>query len=145
MGVSSNINIDEIMRGIGNAADALVDDIVTTMEIACIEVVRQARMVNTYTDQTGNLRSSIGYSVYKDGMLVTEGYEAHPKREDGKDGVSSARLFTEEIHRNYEGRTCAIIVAGMDYAVYVESRGFDVITGSAKNFAPIFEKYIKAI
>lgn len=145
MGISSNINIDSIMKGIGKAADALVDDIVTTMEMACIEVVRQARMVNTYTDQTGNLRSSIGYAVYKDGMKVGEGYEAHAKGTDGKEGENSARLFTEEIQRNYEGRTCAIIVAGMDYAVYVESKGFDVITGSASNFAQIFEKYIKAI
>ena len=141
----SEINIDEIMKNVRKAADILIDDVVTTLEMACIEVVRQARLVNTYQDQTGNLRSSIGCAVYKDGVRVSENYEAHAAGESGATGVNEARSFVDEIAMGYQGRTCAIIVAGMDYAVYVESKGFDVITGSANQFASIFEKYIKTI
>lgn len=145
MAASKDIDINKIMASIEQGVEATIDDIATTMEIACIEVVKRARMVHTYKDQTGNLRSSIGYCVYKDGKRVSEGFEAKPGSESGQTGIAKAKAFTQEIAKGYAGRTCAIIVAGMDYAVYVEGKGFDVLTGSARQFADIFKQYMEAL
>lgn len=144
MPITSNIDIKAIMEKMSMAADKCVDNVVTSIEAACIEVVSRARLVNTYQDQTGNLRSSIGYVIYKDGMRVHESFEAHPHDDNGEAGVKQAKDLCASLATDYAGRTVAIVVAGMDYAVYVESRGLDVVTGSMNQFVCIFEQYMKA-
>lgn len=74
-----------------------------------------------YLDQTTNLRSSIGYFVLSDGETMfgkiwgkTEGVQA---------GIALAN--TVPVKRGY---VQLIGVAGMEYASYVESRGYNVIT-----------------
>jgi hypothetical protein len=72
-----------------------------------------------YQDRTKNLRSSIGYFVLKDGQIVNS------KIEGTSMGTATSKVVLASIPKSgYQ----LIGVAGMEYASYVESRGYNVIT-----------------
>ena len=89
------------------------------------QFIIDARTNDTYTDRTGNLRSSIGYAIYDDGKEIGGKFEIAKKDVDGK-GVSSAK---NEARSNVSKTgLCLIVTAGMEYAAAVESKGYDVLT-----------------
>lgn len=73
----------------------------------------------SYNDQTGNLRSSIGYATYANGTQTNK--STFPMLMDGKDGKQAGEQCIES---NKGGVTrCThglVVVAGMEYAPYVE-------------------------
>lgn len=83
----------------------------------CEEAVTEARDRGSYTDQTGNLRSSIGY-VITDGKIINAGEQKQYK--SGLEGMSKSKKLLEEYAERHSGDVCAHIVAGMNYADYVE-------------------------
>ena len=87
----------------------------------------------SFTDRTGNLRSSIGYKIFQNGISVSENFEKSGKGSDPEKGVQKAKDFADEVARNTDFNTgfLLVCVAGMEYAVYVEGYGYDVITGSS--------------
>jgi hypothetical protein len=113
------------------------------------QFVSDARSVNTYQDDTGNLRSSIGYVVLKDGKQLSENFERKGAKRKyggrkGEDGVSEAKKVINEAKSKITSGYALIVVAGMDYAYAVESgrrktstgysfsvRPKDVLTGSS--------------
>lgn len=80
-----------------------------------------------FDDQTGNLRSSIGFRIYKDGRKVKDGGF---KNVSGGNAISEAKSALDRYGLAYEipisGWTI-VIVAGMSYATYVESKGYNVL------------------
>lgn len=89
--------------------------------------VRNARNNNTYKDQTGNLRSSIGYVILYNGVQLFESF----KSSGGSEGVEKAKEVVEEVKQNFPSGFVLIGVAGMDYAAAVEASGYDVISASS--------------
>ena len=79
----------------------------------------------SFKDQTGNLRSSISYVVLVDGKVVNE-YAGQKKVE----AVMANNQLIDELAPQFSKGIVLICMAGMGYAAYVESRGYDVITGS---------------
>lgn len=78
-----------------------------------------------YMDWTGNLRSSIGYVVVKNGNIVDSGgFEAE---KDGEEGARMGRAYAEMLASQARGWFTLIVVAGMSYASYVTNKGYDVI------------------
>ncbi len=111
--------------------------------------ITNARDKGTYTDQTGNLRSSIGYVVLKNGeqyfragFRVVEGKKQvaikTTKRKTkniastGVVGREIGRIILDEVVNKFPKGLVLIVVAGMDYAAAVESKGKDVLTGSGQ-------------
>lgn len=92
------------------------------------QFVRHARENANFTDRTGNLRSSIGYVVMKDGQQL---YDNFRQVSGGPDGVDAAKDIIADAKKNFHTGYVLIGVAGMDYAAAVESKGFDVITTGA--------------
>jgi hypothetical protein len=88
--------------------------------------VTNARLNGTYKDRTGNLRSSVGYVILKNGEQVFENFEG--KTSVGK---QTAKAAADEIASQYPTGYVLIGVAGMEYAAAVESRGYEVITSSS--------------
>lgn len=88
-----------------------------------------------YDDQTGNLRNSIGYYIYKDGQLIEEG-TTKVNNEENKGLISD---LVEE-----SGWTL-IGVAGMNYASYVEAKGYNVISNQADQVFVDLDEYAAAI
>lgn len=93
--------------------------------------INQARANGTYKDQTGNLRASIGYVILKDGKEIFASF-IDGGTKDGKKIAKreSERIIQEVVQTEYRGYVL-IGIAGMSYAAAVESKGYDVITGSA--------------
>lgn len=91
----------------------------------CLNV---ARSTNSYKDQTGNLRSSIGYVVTVDGRIVNQSDFGTVKK--GVDGSKQGAAFAKQLVRRFPKGICLIVVAGMDYAVHVKNRGYDVLDSS---------------
>lgn len=82
----------------------------------------------SFIDQTGNLRSSIAYIVLHNGKTITEDYE---KTGTGAEGFKKAKALINNLKKKYQNGIALIVVAGENYAAAVESKGFDVITGSS--------------
>jgi len=77
-----------------------------------------------FYDHTANLRSSIGYVVTKNKRQVEKNFKG--KGTGKRTGLSKAL----EIAQQHNGYVLSV-VAGMEYAVYVEAKGYDVISNSA--------------
>lgn len=87
--------------------------------------VNLQRTNGNWTDQTGNLRSSIGYIIVKDGSVVQRGNLEQVK--DGEQGVQNAISYLEQLASETPKNIVLIIVAGMEYAKYLQNRGYDVL------------------
>lgn len=84
------------------------------------ECVNEAKTNPGYIDQTGNLRSSIGFMVLKNGSVIHQGGFEMVK-EGAEKGVIEGKKFAGElIARNSKGLVL-VLVAGMNYAVRVET------------------------
>lgn len=117
--------------------------------------VKTAREQGKYNDITGNLRSSIGYVILKDGKPVIGGnFEAVSvppgkrtvKRPDGSiqtvkvggDGAKGKKQgeeFLRKLRSKYPRGIVLIVVAGMDYAAYVEFKYDKDVLHSAEQVA----------
>lgn len=93
--------------------------------------VINARNNGNYLDQTGNLRSSIGYLVLYNGSIVSQNFKASGRGSDRTKGVSKAIDFAKSVADEYPKGFVLIVVAGMEYAAAVESKGKDVLTASS--------------
>lgn len=91
-------------------------------------VVKYAREHGSYTDHTGNLRNSIGYVVVQYGKIATENFNIGSGHGAAKE---QARAYAFDVARELPAnKTYLVWVAGMEYAKYVEAKGFDVLEGS---------------
>lgn len=89
------------------------------------EVVNFAKITRGYTDRTGNLVSSTGYVLVKDGKVITGGkFEQSLK---GADGTKEGETFAAEIAAQMPSGIGIVVVAGMKYAAFVEAKGFNVL------------------
>lgn len=85
--------------------------------------VNEARTNGSYLDQTGNLRSSIGYIVVDNGNVVNVGEFNEvkgPKESKVVRGEIQGKSFAMSLAQEISG-IGLIVVAGMNYAVYVET------------------------
>lgn len=137
--------IDEMMRQV---EEEYLDRIADAGEKACAEAVARG----DYQNITGNLRSSIGYVIGYNGVVIREGgfHKVEGRGEnmqkvefttkDGKqvsfwargkfgDGSEGSRIGFEFARSKISGTQgyAFVLVAGMEYASYVSSKGFDVM------------------
>lgn len=63
------------------------------------QCLNAARSTNSYKDQTGNLRSSLGYIVVSNGKVVTMSSFATVK--GGSAGSANGRKYVESSSRNF--------------------------------------------
>lgn len=92
-------------------------------------VVAHAKQSVGFMDQTGNLRSSIGYVLFVNGQVYKEFYEGRAL------GTSEGKQFARELaSRAKKAQLVLVFTAGMNYAYSVESRGYNVLAAS-ENYA----------
>lgn len=109
-----------------------------------LECVREARTKRRYTDQTGNLRSSTGYCVLYNGVVVHQGGFEAVKPTATKGAFSGRELMNRLIAKNSTG-IVLIVVAGMDYAAYVEAKGLNVLDTSEIMAKKLVRKTLKRL
>ncbi|WP_050982152.1 hypothetical protein [Mucilaginibacter paludis] len=95
-----------------------------------LEFVRNARTNAPYEDHTGNLRSSKYLILVHDGQVIQENFEESAKGTDRITGIETAREIANSISSEYPKGWVLIVGAAMEYASFVEAKGFDVISGS---------------
>ena len=101
--------------------------------------IEVARRSGSYKDQTGNLRSSIGYIIAKDGEVVKENFKESDKGTDKTTGKYKGRRLAEEVSLSHSGGYVLVGVAGMEYAASVEAKGYEVVSGANTQC----EKYLR--
>lgn len=77
-----------------------------------------------YDDHTRNLRGSIGYRILFNGEEITRGGFDGRGSEEGENAANVALESFPQSNALWE----IVIVAGMQYARYVEAKGYNVIT-----------------
>jgi hypothetical protein len=151
MAIKVKVNIDDMMKRTFEAVQKEIDIRVTrAFQMACKEAVNFAKSNRTerYTDRTGALNSSTGFQLYKDGQLVDSMFEPAAGGDGTRDGtgaetgIAAGKSAASQRASELGARICAVIVAGMPYAIYVESKGKDVLTGAEKQFPAILEKWL---
>lgn len=89
------------------------------------QCLTEARSTNSYKDQTGNLRSSIGYIIVKDGKVIRQSDFAVVRK--GSEGKSEGEKFARSLASKFPDGIVLIVVAGMNYASCVSAKGYNVL------------------
>lgn len=97
----------------------------------CVNHAREIDPEIGFHDQTGNLRSSIGYVVYQNGREVDIKFD---RTVQGDKGMIKGMILAREVAGKYPRGFVLVVVAGMEYAVHVESCNRDVLS-SAEHLA----------
>jgi hypothetical protein len=103
----------------------------------CVTHARTIPASIGFTDRTGNLRASIGYVIFKDGMAVRAGYELPDA--GGAEGMKAGKDLAMKVGAKHRKGLCLVVTAGMSYALAVEAKGRDVLASAealAKQEAP---------
>ena len=111
------------------------------------EVATHAKSYSTFKDQTGNLRSSIGFILARNGNIINEGGFKQVNGPEGNsgDGIRKGKEYAEELARSSGKGYVLIVVAGMNYAGYVETKGYNVLTESGTYLESEVNKMIERI
>jgi len=134
MGITPNFDFESIHKYLSDFKKRIVLAQIESLKYLgelCVSRARSIPKSIGFEDQTGNLRSSIGYVVFSDGLVVSSDF-----REvlNGSDGVNEGKNLALKIGSENSKGLVLVVVAGMNYALSVESRGRDVLT-STEHFA----------
>lgn len=117
--------IEEALRK--KLADELNAIVYRLYEIG-LSAVNTIRQNHAYLDQTGNLTSSVGCAVVVDGEIMQiSDFEAI--KPTGEQGAQEGRSYVQSLASQFPQDITLIVVAGMNYAAYVERRGIGGMTG----------------
>ena len=106
----------------------------------CVKRVRDRSPKDSWNDQTGNLRSSMGYMVLYNGQPVQQGGfipTPNAPKGDGSKGRSDGEKFLQETVAEVtrDNSFALVIVAGMNYADKVEALENKNVLAGAHLFA----------
>ena len=134
MGIDANFDMNALRAYAHSKIDDFTDASIEAFKAACIKMVNRAKQTNTYKDQTHKLRSSIGCVLYRNEVEVFNYFE-DSGGEMGTNGVNQGLAFArKKAEEEGDNQLVAVVVAGAEYARYVEAKGFDVLTGSSYAF-----------
>lgn len=92
----------------------------------CVTHAREIPAEVGFTDRTGNLRSSMGYVIFKNGVAIRSNYV---QVLEGSEGVKAGQQLAEQVGSGTRG-IVLVVTAGMNYATYVEAKGRDVLASA---------------
>ena len=85
----------------------------------CVTKIRDRAGDKSWYDQTGNLRSSVGYVITHNKNIIQ--YSAFNQVKKGSEGVKTGKDLAEKLAKRYSNNYVLIVVAGMNYAEFVEA------------------------
>lgn len=145
-GLTPQFSMQDIDNYIKAFAEQAEEKIYITLQAAGEMFVKYARESGLYNDITGNLRSSIGYVIAKDGNIETSNFEKQNVGSEGDAGVQKATRLAQDLVTTHNVGLTLIGVAGMEYAVYVEAmESKDVITGASMKAAEWLRTAVKTV
>lgn len=127
--IRMSTTMDEIDKKIAEEIEKSEKEIIKKLSFIGESAIKEARANGDYMDQTGNLRSSVGYAILNQGKVVFSSRFEKVKVESTEGNSKSQRLI-EELRKKYNQGFVLLVVAGMEYAVYVEALGRNVLSSS---------------
>ncbi|MGV0921902.1 hypothetical protein ACTS94_16395 [Empedobacter falsenii] len=129
MGISPNFTNKDLDKLNQKIIDNTLQKCIQAYLILGESVISHAKDSVGFTDQSGNLRSSIGYVLFVNGQVYREFYEGKAV------GTSEGKQFARELASKAKRAPIVLVfTAGMNYAYSVESRGYNVLAAS-ENYA----------
>lgn len=123
----------QVNRYINDMLDAKIQNVIRIMRVVGEDAVNEARSYakdRDWRDVTGNLRSSIGYIITLNGRVVGDNFaKVQGGQPSQKDGKKIGRDLAIDIAKALP-ELALVVVAGMNYAVAVESRGKNVLSSA---------------
>lgn len=138
--IEQNYDPKDVAKELQAGANAWFEDLVRDYKKAGRKFVDKVRaktkIEGSFGNITWNLRSSIGCMVvYNDGETTHIIDKYFPTLQGAKEGSNTGLAFAEEIALLVEEEGVQlVIVAGMEYAIYVEDHDIDVLSHSSKGF-----------
>ena len=144
--MSNNLNNagQQINREIESARVRLRKALIRTLSYAgekLVNIARDTSKAGTFKDQSGCLRSSIGYALSYNGKVVSMGNFTTVK--GGGEGSVQGKEYAKQLATKHSQGIALYIVAGRDYASYVEKKGFDVLASANLQADNIVTKLLK--
>lgn len=99
----------------------------------CIREARNRSGKESWFDQTGNLRSSVGYVVVSNGRVVQS--SSFETIKQGAEGAKEGKNLASDLALHFNKGFVLIVVAGMHYAEYVEAMDNKAVLTSAELLA----------
>ena len=123
-------DIRKLFDKLGERAEFIIMDL---LQRTGEEFVKIARLEGNYIDHTGNLRSSIGYVIVKDGSIVGRNFQVSEQAgTDKQTGKREGEQLAMDLVKTFTKGYVLIGVAGMKYAMFVEAmENKDVLTRAA--------------
>ena len=85
----------------------------------CVTKIRDRAGDKSWYDQTGNLRSSVGYVIAHNKNIIQ--YSTFNQVNQGSEGVKTGKDLAKELAKRNSNNYVLIVVAGMNYAEFVEA------------------------
>ena len=140
--VTSINTIDELFRKAAQIFYKCVVNYLAELGEKCKNRIKDRPGADSWYDQSGNLRSSIGYAIYSYGRKEIE--SAFDTVLGGSEGSQKGREMVEELARKYSDTYALVVVAAMEYAEYVEAIESKDVLASTEIFAKSeVQKYLQ--
>lgn len=135
MGIKANFTKDDVRKRFDAFLDMVEQKQIARLQRLGEMCLIEARSNKGYMMQTGALLSSTGYEVFVDGVAIHSQFDAASgaESEAATKGIQSGQSIAEKIGKETKG-VALVVVAGMNYAAYVEARGYNVLS-SAEHLA----------
>ena len=127
MGLVPDFSLPQVYDRIDDFANDKIAQAISALAYVGESIVNRARDSGNYTDHTGNLRSSIGFVIIYNGDIVDKLIQEATGSTQGKE---TALQLSEDFSKKFNKGLVLVVFAGMEYAAAVESRDYDVLTGS---------------
>lgn len=128
-----NLDLNGLDDYLNNFVNQVQDESIRVLKFIGEKCVTEARNSGVYNNITGNLRASVGYAIISNGSVIDADIN-HPESQSTINRISGG--FRD---------TTLVIVAGMNYASYVEAKGKNVLISAeqlAEREAPLLLKQI---
>lgn len=146
MGITADFSPNDVLDLFNAIPDIITEEILIALSYLgeqCVAKIRDRSAKESWYDQTGNLRSSVGYAVYHDGNISVE--SSFKQVKNGNLGVNEGKKAIIELATKYaNNKFTLVILAGMEYAEYVEAmENKDVLSSTELWARGEVDRYLK--
>ena len=137
----------EIAQMLLSAIDEEMEESIVIASKIGEDALAISRSEHAYETQTGNLQSSCGFAITYNGQVVSKTpFTPEPGKNnpDGQTGSKKGQDYLEECMKSrLDKGVTLIMVAGMEYAGYVEDKGLDVLRSAEAHVEQEFDKWAR--
>jgi hypothetical protein len=142
LSLTPNFKMSDIEKDFAAFEEDIKQHLTEAFSKTLVDLVDRARSKTKaeegFNNITWNLRASIGGVIVRDHGIV---FTYFPPIKDGGEGRKTGLALAKEVALlSDDGEITLVFVAGMEYAAFVEAKGWDVITHTNNAYMEEFLK-----